>query len=160
MTLPQKNLTKAEKREYLLQKYEKRDKLDIDDIKKYGVFWLKKDTVDKWKLICVCDSREECLEQISWRYNYHKTKDGDIVIDNDKRFETFRDETLNKDEFGNTIEPDDSDMVNIDDIPQNASFMEALNTTKTGKFKSMNFYTSIDLDYAGFYKVEEYYDVS
>lgn len=170
--LPKKELTKEEKKQYLLQKYVKREKFDIEEIKKFAVFWRPMTgDANQWILITVCDSLPQAKEEIRWRAEYHKTNDGDLVLDHDKRFITFRDETLNKDKNGKTIEPEDiqfdgggnvksmGDMVNLDNVSRNASLFEALPKPQ-GKFKSMAYYQGIELEYRGYYKIDEIYDVT
>lgn len=158
--LPQNRLSKEEKKNYLLNKYVKRDKLKIEEFKKFGVFWRPKEkNIEKWKLISICDSKEEALEEIRWRMEYHQTNDGDLVLDNDKRFNTFRDETKNTNEFGETIEPEDKDLVDAQEINHSSSLMENLPASQSG-FKSMAFYQNIELNYVGYYKIDEMYEIS
>lgn len=158
--LPSKNLSKEEKKELMLRKYVKRDPMDIEEIKKFGVFWRPANgDVMAWKLICITETLEEARHEIEWRYNFVKFNDGDIVLDNDKRFSTFRNELENKDSKGETIEPTDEDMVNTDLIPDNASLIEALPISTT-KFKSFSYYSQIPLEYKGLYKIEELFDIS
>ena len=156
--LPQK-LSKEEKKELMLSKYVKREEFNIEDIKKFGVFWRPQNQPTfQWNLICKCDSEQECLEEIRWRYEFHKTNDTDIVIDHDERFSTFRDETKNVDEKGNYIHPTDEDLVNTDNIPQGASFMESL-PKPTGKFKTFSYYAGIELDYKGEFTILPVYEI-
>lgn len=161
--LPQK-LNKEEKKALMLQKYVKRDAMDVDDFRKYAVFWQpisEQTDAQKWLLITVCDTLPEAKEEIRWRAEYHQTNDGDLVIDNDKRFQTFRDETQNKDKNGKTIEPDMEDMVgdiNINDT--NDTFMESLPSGSGENFRSAGYYAGIELEYRGYYKIDEIYDVS
>jgi len=165
-----KNLSKEEKKTLMLKKYVKRDAMDVDDIKKFGVFWRPTGSdVFTWNLICKTETEQEALNEIRWRYQYHKTNDGDLVLDNDKRFKTFRDETLNKDKNGNIIEPDDikvdkdgnvismGDMVDIEKMGD--TFMESLPKNPTGKFKTAGFYAGIELDFKGEFTILPVYEI-
>ncbi len=153
-------LSKEEKKALMLTKYVKRDAIDVDDFRKFAVYWQplnKKTDAQKWLLITICDTFFEAKDQIRWRAEYHQTNDGDLVLDNDKRFKTFRDETQNKDEFGETIEPGAEDMVGENDMGE--TFAESLPTNPTGKFRSAGYYAGIELEYRGYYKIDEIYDV-
>jgi hypothetical protein len=156
------DLTPQQKKQYLLQKYVKRDYKVDDLIPKYAVFWQPQtQATNTWALICVCTTKEEALKEILWRKKFHETNDGDLVLDNDKRFETFRDETQNVNEYGLVHEPSDKDMlanyggghmlqVIASSAPQASS--------QTG-FRGMAYYTNMELDYTGYYKIDEVYDV-
>jgi hypothetical protein len=172
--LPKKS-SKERKKQYLIDKYVKRDKMDVNDLKKFGVFWRPMGhDIEKWKLIAVCGTHEEAKEEIRWRAEFHKTNDGDLVLDNDKRFETFRDETKNIDKSGKTIEPEDikadehgnvidmGHMLDTDAAPAGTSFNDALASTKVTEdgFRSMAYYQNIELEYRGYYKIDEIYDVT
>ena len=161
--LPRRPLTPQEKKQYLLAKYTKRDYKIDDLIPKYAVFWQPATQgTNTWVLICVCGTKEDALNEILWRKKYHETWDGDLVLDNDKRFETFRDETKHVDHNGNSYEPGD-EMMNInysgsgtmlDIIASSAS--QASNQTG---FRGIAFYTNMELDYTGYYKIDEVYHV-
>lgn len=154
--LPSK-LSKEEKKELMLAKYVEHEELNIEDIKKFGVFWRPIDAdVSTWKLVCVTDSVEEAEHQIKWRYEFHRFNNADVVIKNDKRFETFTDETKNKDSKGKTIEPTDADMVDHKNL--SPSLMESLPAPATN-FKSLAHYANIPLEYRGYYKIETLYEV-
>jgi hypothetical protein len=156
--LPQKKLTKEEKKELMLNKYVKREELDIEDIKKYGVFWHPAGSdVFSWVLICKCQTEQECLSEIKWRYNFNKTDKTDIALENDPRFSTFYDETKNKDSNGKTIEPTDADMVNPENISP-GSLVESL-PKPTGKFKTFSYYAGIELNYKGEFTILPVYEI-
>lgn len=161
--LPQRPLTPQEKKQYLLNKYVKRDYKVEDLVPKYAVFWQPQtQATNTWALICVCNTKEEALKEILWRKKFHETNDGDLVLDNDARFETFRDETKNVDASGNTYEPG-QELMNMDyNISNNmlqviaSSAPQASNQTG---FRGMAYYTNMELDYTGYYKIDEVYDV-
>jgi hypothetical protein len=157
------NLTPQEKRQYLLAKYTKRDYKIEDLIPKFAVFWQPQtQATNTWALISVCNTKEEALKEILWRKKFHETNDGDLVLDNDKRFETFRDETLNKDQYGLVHEPTQREM-NLDygaagNMLQVIASSAPQASTQTG-FRGMAYYTNMELDYTGYYKIDEVYDV-
>lgn len=156
-------LTPQEKRQYLLAKYTKRD-YKIEDLSpKFAVFWQPQtQATNTWALISVCSTREEALKEILWRKKFHETNDADLVLDHDKRFETWRDETQNKNEYGLTIEPTNQDMQINYNAPGNmlqviaSSAPQAANQTG---FRGIAYYTNMELDYTGYYKIDEVYEV-
>ena len=157
------NLTPYEKRQYLLNKYVKRD-YKIEDLSpKFIVYYNPAiDKIKEWKMISVCSTREEALKEILWRKKYIECGDGDLILDNDERFKTFRDETLNVDANGNVYEPG-QELMNIDYSAGNTLEVIAnslpVQQSATG-FKGMGYYTQFDLnEYKGFYKIEEIYEV-
>lgn len=156
-------LTPQEKKQYLLAKYTKRDYKIEDLVPKYAVFWQPQtQATNTWALICVCGTKEEALKEILWRKKFHETNDGDLVLDNDKRFETFRDETQHVDEQGLTYEPSQQDISLNYGAPGHmlqviaSSAPQASNQTG---FRGMAYYTNMELDYTGYYKIDEVYDV-
>jgi len=158
--LPRKNASKEEKKQYLMDKFVEKTKFSLDDIKKYAVFWRPIDKeIDTWKLISVCSSLDEAKLEVQWRMEYHKTNNGNMVLDHDSRFETFRDETQHKDKNGKTYEPGEEHMVNMDRVSPYDSMLQALPEAK-GKFRSMAYCANIELNYKGYYKIDEVYDVS
>ena len=158
--LPNKNASKEEKKKYLMEKFVEKKKFSLDDIKRYAVFWRPVDKeAEKWKLITVCDTPEEAKEEVFWRAEFHKTNNGDMVLDHDSRFETFRDETQHKDKNGKTYEPGKEHMVDMDKISPYDSMLQALPEHKGG-FRSMAHYSNIELNYKGYYKIDEIYDVT
>jgi len=156
-----RDASKEEKRKYLMEKLLNKKPFSLEDIKKYGVFWRPEDKeIDSWKLISVCSSIQEARDEIQWRAEYHKTNNGDLVLDNDDRFETYKDETLHKDENGNEIEHTDDDMVNPEQqINAYDGLLQSLPESKSN-YRSMAHYANIELNYKGYYKIDEIYDVS
>jgi len=160
------NLTPQEKRQYLLAKYNKRDYniSDVELCKKYAVYLNRAiDKLKDWTLVCVCDNEEQAKKEILWRKKYHETNDGDLVLDNDKRFETFRDETKNVDQNGNTYEPG-SELMKID-YNRGGNMLEVLANSANALpaangFRGIAHYSGIELDYVGFYKIDVIYEVS
>ena len=167
MLIPQnsggnKPLTPQEKKQYLLNKYVKRDYNVEDLIPKFAVFWQPQtQATNTWALICVCSTKNEALQEILWRKKFHETNDGDLVLDNDGRFKTFRDETKNVNEYGLTYEPI------LNDINLNYGAGEMLQVMASSApqassqsgFKGLCYYTNMELDYHGYYKIDEVYDV-
>jgi hypothetical protein len=161
--LPQRPLTPQEKKQYLLNKYVKRNYKVEDLVPKYAVFWQPQtQATNTWALICVCNTKEEALKEILWRKKFHETNDGDLVLDNDARFETFRDETQNVNEQGLTYEPTQRDIslnYGASNILQVIASSAPQASNQTG-FRGMAYYTNMELDYTGYYKIDEVYDVS
>lgn len=155
-------MTPNDRKEYLLKKYVKRDYEITDLIPKYAVFWQPQTQANNtWVLISVCNTKEEALKEILWRKKFHETNDGDLVLDNDKRFSTFRDETQNRNEHGVVYEPTQRD---IDLNYGGGSMLQVLassapETTNKNGFKGLAYYTNMELDYSGYYKIDEVYDV-
>jgi len=157
------NLTPQEKKNYLLAKYTKRDYSVNDLVPKFAVFWQPQtQATNTWALICVCGTKEEALKEILWRKKFHETNDADLVLDNDKRFETWRDETKNVDEHGNPYEPG-QELMNINyNAPGNMLQVIASSAPQASSangFRGMAYYTNMELDYTGYYKIDEVYDV-
>jgi len=161
--IPQRPLTPQEKKQYLLNKYIKRDYKVEDLIPKYAVFWQPQtQATNTWALICVCGTKEEALKEILWRKKFHETNDGDLVLNNDKRFETFRNETKNTNEHGLVYEPDQSNMLqnygggNMFQVIASS----APQTSNQNGFRGLAYYTNMELDYTGYYKIDEVYEVN
>lgn len=158
------NLTPQQKKEYLLAKYTKRDYVITDLVPKYAVFWQPQtQATNTWALICVCGTKEEALKEILWRKKFHETNDGDLVLDNDKRFETFRDETQNKNQYGLVYEPGEKEMqidYNISSSMLQVIASSAPQASSQTGFRGMAYYTNMELDYTGYYKIDEVYDVA
>lgn len=159
------NLTPFEKKQYILNKYVKRDYKpdDINECKKYVVYFnVDISTTNKWDVIAVCSTMDEARQEIAWRHQYMKTNDGDLILDNDKQFETFRDETKNTDQQGVTYEPGQELMqINYTSSKNALQVLANSNTeqSKTG-FKGLAYYTGIAVgNYEGYYKIEECYHV-
>ena len=159
-------LSPQEKKQYLLAKYTKRDYSveDIESCKKYALYFNPAiDKVKEWNLVCVTGSLSEAKAEISWRRAFHTTNDADIVLDHDNRFSTWRDETKNIDpSSGKPYEPG-QELMNINyDSPGNMLQVIANSAPQTPQkngFLGMAHYANIDLDYHGFYKIVEYYEV-
>jgi hypothetical protein len=159
-------LTPAEKKQYLLAKYTKRDYNvgDLESCKKYAVYFCPNlELVKEWKLLHVCGNLNEAKQQIFWRKQYMSTKDGDLIIDNCEDFKTWRDETKNVDSNGNAYEPGE-ELMKIDyNAPGNMIQVIASSTPaqqNSNGFKGFGFYTGIEIgNYQGFYKIEEIYEV-
>lgn len=158
-----RSLTPQEKRQYLLNKYVKRDYKvdDLNNCKKYAVYFNPAiDRVKEWTLVCVCNNEQEALKEILWRKKYHETGDGDLVLDNDDRFKTWRDETKNVDIYGRTIEPG-QELMNIN-YNESGGMLQviATNNNPNSSFKGFAYYTQFDLnEYRGFYKIEQFFEV-
>lgn len=161
--LPQKPLTPQEKKQYLLNKYVKRDYKITDLVPKYAVYFNPAiDKINEWTLVCVCNDKNQALGEILWRKKFHETSDGELVIDNDPNFKTFKNELLNiNSETGQPYEPGE-ELMKIDYNSSGNMLQVIANSPppnpSTG-FKSMAFYTQFDLDYKGYYKIEEIYIV-
>lgn len=156
-------LTLQQKKEYLLTKYVKRD-YKVEDLKpKYVVFFNPfLEEVKEWTMVCICSTRDEALREILWRAKFHETNDGDLVLDNDARFKTFRDETKNTDSRGRTYEPGEELMKN--DYSKSGNMLQIIASStpeansNTG-FKGIGYYSNIETNYNGYYKIEEIYEI-
>ena len=159
--LPKKHLTPEEKKEYLLKKYNKQEQeININDYKQYAVVYKNTDDPDElstWDIVAVCDTKEEALKEIEWRMKFHKTNNTQIVIDNDKRFKTFEDETKHKDNTGKYIAPTDDQLYNTPDLFHNANSIAT--PAKKDQFKTLNHYNAMALDYRGYYTIQEIYHI-
>ena len=159
------NLTPQEKKNYLLAKYTKRDYKVEELSPKYAVYFNPSiEKTKEWSLICVCSTNDEAKAEILWRTKFHETGDGDLILDNDVRFKTFRDETKNVDPRGVTYEPGQELMTINYDTPGNALQVIANagdSIQKSGSgFKGLCHYTQFDFnEYKGFYKIVEIYEV-
>jgi len=158
------NLTPYEKKQYLLQKYVKRDYVVTDLVPKFVVYYNPSiEKLDTWKMICVCDTRNEALQHILWKKKYMETGDGDLVVENDPRFRTWKNELLNTNEQGLVHEPTQKDITHDYNAPGNMLQVianSAPQTPNTNGFKGLAHYTQFDLnEYKGFYKIEEVYEV-
>jgi hypothetical protein len=156
-------LTPQQKKQYLLQKYAKRD-YDVTELKpKYAVYFNPAiDKIKDWTLICMTDTLEQAKFEIFFRKKYLETGDGDLVLDNDPKYSSFRNELINTDSNGKPYEPGE-ELMKIDyNSPGNMLQVIANSpppNSVTG-FKSMAFYTQFDLnEYKGFYKITEVYEV-
>lgn len=160
------NLTPQEKRQYLMNKYVKRDyKIeDLEQSRKFAVYFTPNvELVKDWTLLCVCSTNEEALKEILWRKKFHETNDGDLVLDNDDRFTTFRDETKNTNKQGLTYEPG-QELMNID-YNSSGNMLQVISNSQPPQqsnngFKGMAYYTNLETDYKGHYKIEIIYEVS
>ena len=69
--LPQRPLTPQEKKQYLLNKYVKRDYKVEDLVPKYAVYFNPAiDKINEWTLVCVCNDKNQALGEILWRKKY------------------------------------------------------------------------------------------
>lgn len=160
------NLTPYEKKQYLMQKYVKRDYKveDIESCKQFALYFNPAiDKIKEWTFMCVCNTIEECKQQILWRKKYMETNDGDLVIDNDKNFSTWRDETKNVDHNGNTYEPG-QELMNIDYNTSGNMLQVIANSApqvpQQNGFKGTAHYLNIEIgNYEGYYKIEEIYKI-
>lgn len=158
------NLTPQQKKEYLLAKYTKRDYNITDLSPKYAVYFNPSiEKLNEWKFVCACNSKEEAQKEILWRKNYMKYGDGDLVLDNDPNFSTWRDETKNVNQQGLVHEPG-QELMNIDYNSAKNMFQVIANSApqvpdKNG-FRGMAYYSGIEIgNYEGFYKIEEIYEI-
>jgi len=152
-----RELSVAQKKQYLLDKYQKK-KFELDDIKKYGVFKLPLNEDGKMKLVCKVDTLEEAQYEIEWRGEFHVMGNTDIAVQNDSRLETFENETQHVDEFGKTIEPTDADLVTEEDMAKGTGILDSLPDRKS-KFKGLAHYANMDLNYEGTYIIMPIYEV-
>ncbi len=159
-------LTPYEKKQYFLNKYVKRDynAEDIEECKKYVVYFNPSiEKIKEWEMVCVCSSLQEAKQQIAWRMHYMKTNDGDIVLDNDKRFNTWRDETKNVNEKGLVYEPTDKDMSHNYNSTGNMLQVianSAPQVPNTNGFRGIAYYSAIEIgNYNGFYEIKEVYSI-
>jgi hypothetical protein len=157
---------KEEKEKYLLQKYNKQEQeINIEDYKQYAVMWKpEEDQMDAWQTVAICSTYQEAIDEITWRLKFHKTNNTQIVLEKDKRFNTFTDETQNKNKLGNTIEPNEYDMY-CDDVnalqPHNNNPYDLPAEKKPQKsgFKTLSHYGRIDLNYRGLYRIDTVFKV-
>ncbi len=156
-------LTPQQKKSYLLAKYTKRDYNITDLTPKFAVYFNPSiEKIKEWTLICVTDNETQALKEILWRKKYHEHNDTELVIDNDKRFETFSDETKHKDSNGNTYEPGQELMKMDYNAPGNMLQVIANSAPQIPQkngFLGMAHYLNIELDYKGMYKIEKFYEV-
>lgn len=162
--LPQRPLTPQEKKQYLLNKYVKRDYKITDLVPKYALYFNPCiEQVKDWALICICDDLIQCKKEILWRRAYTEHGDTEVVIDNDSRFSTWHNELLNVDQNGNPYEPGE-ELMKIDyNSPGNMIQVIANSTpaqqNSTG-FRGIGYYASQEIpDYHGTYKIEEIYQI-
>lgn len=158
------NLTPAEKRQYLMNKYVKRD-YKIEDLKpKYAVYFNPSiEKIKEWTLVCVTDTHQESLHEIFWRKMATVHNDNELIIQNDKKFSTYYDETKNVDSNGIVIEPGD-ELMNIDYSQQNTNMLQIIaNSAPTvpskNGFRGLGYYANISTEYTGIYKIEEFYEI-
>jgi hypothetical protein len=158
-------LTPQQKTDYLLKKYTKRDYNLTDLTPKYAVYFNPSiEKINDWNFICACNTIEEAKKEILWRKNYEIYGDGDLVLDNDSRFSTFRDETKNVDQQGITYEPTQA-LMNIN-YGNGANALQVIANSSSqvpekNGFRGMAYYTgpNMETDYKGFYKIEEIYEI-
>lgn len=149
-----------DKKDYLLAKYSKRD-YKIEDLSPKFAVMFNPDikSIKDWTLVSICDNKEQALYEILWRKKFVETNDGDLVVDNDDRFNTWRDETKNRNSQGLVYEPTQRDM-NFD-YNKNTPMLQIIASSPQNNegFRGMAYYTNIELDYNGFYKIEEIYQI-
>lgn len=159
-------MSPEQRRDYLANKYAKRD-YNIEDLRPKFVVWFTPSVihVKDWTFLCVCDTIEQAKQEILWRKKYHETGDTDLVLDNDKRFETFRDETKNVDENGFAYEPG-QELMNIDyntsrNMLQVIADSNVPQADNNRNFRGMAYYAqaSMETNYIGIYRIEEIYEV-
>ena len=142
-------LTKEEKKQLLLKKFKPKE-FNLDDIKKFGVFWRPAMMNNfQWNLVTKCDTEEEALEEIRWRAEYHKDKNFGTVLKHDPRFKTFEDETLHVDENGKVYEPTDKDMSNEYTLAKGGFFESMPEKKDENSFKTLAYYSGLELEYRG-----------
>lgn len=161
--LPQKPLTLQEKKQFLMHKYIKRDYKTEDLHPKYAVMFCPNiEKIQTWTLLHMCNTMEEAKQEILWRLSYMKTNDGELVVDNDDRFSTWKDETKNINKYGLVCEPTNQDInlnYNAGNMMQVISDASNLPQQQNG-FKGMAYYGGIEIgNYQGFYKIEEIYEI-
>jgi hypothetical protein len=160
-------LTPQQKKQYLMNKYVKRDYKveDIESIKKYAVYFCPNlQLVKEWTLICVTNTRKESENEIAWRMHYINHKDADLVVDNDKNFSTWRDETKNVNSQGVTYEPGE-ELMKIDYNTPGNVFQVIANSAPVQQnnngFKGLASYVGIEIgNYHGFYEIREIYEIT
>lgn len=151
-----KLLSAAQKKEYLLQKYQKK-KFELSDIRQYGVFMYPEGgTIGDAKLISTHANLEEAEFEILWRAEFHIMGNTDMAVMNDPRLETFENETLNVDANGCVIEPTDEDMSTEASLMKGTGILDSLPDCK-GKFKSLAYYANMELNYEGMYFIMPLY---
>jgi len=158
-------LSPQDKKKYLLQKYTKRDYNLTELNPKFAVYFNPSiEKIKDWSMVCVCDTKDEAIKEILWRKNYMTYGDGDLVIDNDKNFSTWRDETKNVNQQGVTYEPG-QELMNID-YSSKGNMLQVIANSSTPEqqkngFKGIAHYAGIEIgNYQGFYKIEEIYEIS
>lgn len=71
---PSRQLTPQEKKQYLLNKYAKRDYKIEDLVPKYVVFFCPNlELVKEWTMISVCNTLEEAKQSILFKKKYMET---------------------------------------------------------------------------------------
>lgn len=161
--LPQRQMTLQEKKEFLKHKYVKRD-YKIEDLHpKYAVMFCPNiEKVQTWTLLHMCNTIDEAKQEILWRLSYMKTNDGELVVDNDDRFSTWKNELLNTNEHGLVYEPTDQDIslnYNAGSMLQVIAESNKPQQQQNG-FRGMAYYGGIEIgNYQGFYKIEEIYEI-
>ena len=158
-----KELTKEEKKQLLLAKF-KPKRITLDDIKKFGVFWRPAMQNDfQWNLVTKCNSEEEALAEIRWRADFHLNGNIGTVIDNDSRFKTFKDETLNVDENSKVYEPDASDMSSpssLANVHSKETFYEGMPAKQEDNgFRSLAYYSGLELEYKGEFTIMSIWEI-
>lgn len=162
--LPQRPLTPQEKKQYLLNKYVKRDYKVEDLVPKYAVYFNPAiDKINEWTLVCVCNDKNQALGEILWRKKYMEYGDGDLIIDNDPQFKTWRNELTNIDpSTGQPYEPGES-LMKVD-YNSSGNMMQVISNSlpeqqKNG-YRGLVHYTGIEIgNYEGSYKIEEIYEI-
>ena len=158
------NLTPYEKKQYLLNKYVKRDYKTEDLVPKYAVYFNPSiEKLDVWKLISVNDTIEQAKFEILFRKKYLETGDGELVTKNDPNFKTWHNELLNVDANGNPFEPGEELMKINYNAPGNMLQVIAGSTPQVPSnngFKGFAHYAQFDLnEYKGFYEIRTIYEV-
>ena len=132
-------LTPQEKKQYLLAKYTKRD-YNVNELKpKYAVYFNPAiDKIKDWTLICVCETLDQAKHEILFRKKYIETGDGDLVVENDPRFSTWKNELLNVDKNGNPArrEKNDTDREGCVEWVQYEMLILLLQPKRSGKNQS------------------------
>ena len=158
-------LTPQQKKAYLLNKYVKRDYKveDIESCKKYAVYFNPSiEKIKDWTLVCVTDTIEQAKHEILFRKKYIETGDGDLVIDNDPRFKTFRNELQNiNPDTKNPHEPG-QELMKLDYNAPGGILQVIANSSsqQSNGFKGLCHYSQFDLnEYKGFYEIREIYEI-
>jgi len=127
------------KNKFLIQKYysNTNSQVDLDSLIRYAVFQIKVEQSEehsKSKLVSVCNTRHEAIEEIRWRASFENKPNTDLAMKNDKRFSSFADETQRKINGKEVLHGD-------------------------AKYKDTNHYLGLELSYSGLYYIQEVYEV-
>jgi len=161
-------LTPQQKKNYLLNKYVKRDyKIeDIELCKKYAVYFNPSiEKVKEWTFVCATDTLEQAKFEILFRKKHEETGDGDLVVDNDPRFSSWRNELKNINPETNQPYEPGQELMKLDYNSSGNMLQVIANSTpeqqsKNG-FRGTGYYlqNSMTIDYKGFYKIVEIYEI-